>query len=172
MNKLKTKKVVTMLSAVLLLLAAYLLYSRPMTIQQRYPMLNLNQCTQLSGYYEIDGQTEQLTEFTVAQNSEAFETLCSLLYEQTYCRSLRDLLPRGTRIHTEKPGDFEWEVFFHFENVAFPDGIVGSGKILRIQCWYGELDIYFDDQQIPCHTTQQEIWASNVLATIQALAAS
>lgn len=171
MKKLKTKKVVVILSAVLLLLAAYLLYSRPMTIRQRYPMLNPDQCMQLSGYYEIDGQAA-FTEFTIDRNSEAFETLCSLLYEQTYCRSLRDLLPRGTRIHAANPGDFEWEVFFHFENVAFPDGSIGSGKILRIQCWYGELDIYFDDQQLSCHTAQQETWVGNVLGVIQSSAAN
>ena len=167
MKKLKTKKVVIILSATLLLIAAYLFYSRPMTIQQRYPMLDLDQCTQLTGYYEIDGQTQQLTEFTIDKGSEDFEALYKLLYEQAYRRNLKDLLPRGTRIHSTKPGDFTWEVFFQFEDVAFPDGSHTSGRILRVDYWYGELDIHFYGDIVSCSTKQQESWAKTVLDIIQ-----
>ena len=169
MKKTKTKKAVITFSVTVLLLAAYLIYSRPMAIQQRYPILDLAQCTELRGYYEIAGQAERTerTEFTIDKNSEDFETLCTLLYEQTYRRSLKDLLPRGTRTHTTQPGDFEWEVFFQFEDVVFPDGSRGSGGILRIEYWYGELDIHFDGEQLSCHTKQQESWAKTILDTIQ-----
>lgn len=150
---------------VILVLAAYFIYSRPMPIQQRYPMLSLDKCTELRGYYEIDGQTE-LTEFTIDKNSEDFEILCSLLYEQGYRRSLRDLLPRGTRIHPTESGDFEWEVCFYFDAAELPDGNSGSGGILRIQCWYGELDIHFNDEIFSCYINEQETWAKEVLNTI------
>ncbi|MBQ8564107.1 MAG: hypothetical protein IJ443_09515 [Firmicutes bacterium] len=166
MKKLKTKKAVILIAVTLLFIAAYLFYSRPMTIQQRYPMLNLDKCTELRGYYRLDGQVE-LTEFTIDKNCKEFEMLCDLLYEQDYRRSLRDLLPRGTRIHPTEPGDFEWEVFFYFENVALPDGNIGSGGILRIQCWYGELDIHFDGEILTCYTDEQETWAKDVLNIIQ-----
>ena len=165
MKKLNVKKVVTMLGVTLLLLAAYLIYSRPMTIQQRYPMLDLDQCTELSGYYEIGGKGR--TEFTIDKNSEEFETLCTLLYEQAYRRSLKDLLPRGTRTYRVLPEDFEWEVFFQFEDVAFPDGSHTSGRILRVDYWYGELDIHFYGDIVSCSTKQQEAWAKQVLDTIQ-----
>ena len=165
MKKPKTKKAILMISVTVLLLAAYLIYSRPMTIQQRYPMLDLEQCTDLRGYYEIGGQGR--IEFTVDKNSEDFETLCTLLYEQAYRRSLKDLLPRGTRTHATQPGDFEWEVFFQFEDVAFPDGSHTSGRILRVDYWYGELDIHFYGDIVSCSTKQQEAWAKQVLDTIQ-----
>lgn len=168
MKKLKTKKAVIMIFVILLLIAVYLFYSRPMTVQQRYPMLNLDKCTELRGYYKIDGQTE-LAEFTIDKNSEAFEILYDLLYEQSYHRSLRDLLPRETRIHPTEPGDFEWEVCFYFEDVVFSDGNIGSGGILRIQCWYGELDIHFDGEILSCYTNEQEAWAKEVLNTIQSV---
>ena len=155
-----------MISVILFLIAVYLFYSRPMTIQQRYPMLDLDQCTELRGYYKIDGQTE-LTEFTIDKNSEAFEILCDLLYEQSYRRSLRDLLPAGTRIHPAEPDSFQWEVFFHFENIALPDGSTVSGGVLRIQCWYGELDIHFDGEELSCYTNEQETWAQETLEIIQ-----
>ena len=165
MKKLKMKKAVVVIFVILILIAAYLFYSRPMTIQQRYPMLSLDKCTELRGYYKIDGQTE-LTEFTIDKNSEEFEMLWGLLYDKDYYRSLKDLFPRGTRIHPTEPGGFEWEVYFHFEDVEFPDGNIGSGGILRIQCWYGELDIYFDDDMLSCHTNEQEAWAKEILSII------
>lgn len=165
MKKPKMKKAILMISVTVLLLAAYLIYSRPMTIQQRYPMLDLEQCTDLRGYYEIGGQGR--IEFTVDKNSEDFETLCTLLYEQAYRRSLKDLLPRGTRTYRVLPEDFEWEVFFQFEDVAFPDGSHTSGRILRVDYWYGELDIHFYGDIVSCSTKQQESWAKTVLNTIQ-----
>ena len=165
MKKPKMKKAFLMISVTVLLLAAYLIYSRPMTIQQRYPMLDLAQCTDLRGYYEIGGQGR--IEFTVDKNSEDFETLCTLLYEQAYRRSLKDLLPHGTRTYRVLPEDFEWEVFFQFEDVAFPDGSHTSGRILRVDYWYGELDIHFYGDIVSCSTKQQESWAKTVLDIIQ-----
>ena len=170
MKKRKSTIAIVVICIILLLIAAYLLYSRPMTIQERYPMLTLDKCTELRGYYKIAGQTE-LTEFTIDKNSEAFETLCSLLYEQDYRRSLRDLLPSGTRYHATQPDDFEWEVFFNFEDVEFPDGSISSGPILRVQIWYGELDIHFDGEILSCRTKEQETWAKEVLNIIKSVPA-
>ena len=165
MKKPKMKKAFLLISVTVLLLAAYLIYSRPMTIQQRYPMLDLEQCTDLRGYYEIGGQGR--IEFTVDKNSEDFETLCTLLYEQAYRRSLKDFLPHGMRTYRVLPEDFEWEVFFQFEDVAFPDGSHTSGRILRVDYWYGELDIHFYGDIVSCSTKQQESWAKTVLDIIQ-----
>lgn len=165
MKKLKRKSIVIVTALILLFAVAFLFYSRPLTIQQRYPMLALDKCTELRGYYKIDGQTE-LTEFTIDKNSEKFAVLCSLVYEQDYRRSLKDLLPRGTRIHPTAPGDFQWEVYFHFEDVVLPDGSIGSGGILRIQYWYGEFDIHFEDDVLSCSVNEQETWAKDVLSAI------
>ena len=166
MKKLRTKRKVVIIAVLLLFVAAYLLYSRPMTIQQRYSMLTLDKCSGISGYYE-DGTGVALKEFTIDKNSEEFEMLCDLLFEQEYSRSLRDLLPRGTRTHRTEPGDFQWEVYFHFEDIAFPDGSIGSGKTLRVESWYGDLDIYFDGEVLSCYTNEQETWAKEVLNIIR-----
>ena len=165
MKKLKNKKAVIVIILMLLLVVAYLFYSRSMTIQQRYPMLKLDKCTEIRGYYAT-GEHTALTKFTIDRNSKVFETLCSLLYAQDYRRSLRDLLPRGTRIHATAPEDFEWDVCFYFEEVMLSDGTIVSGEILRIQYWYGELDIYFDGEILSCHTNEQEAWAKEVLNAI------
>lgn len=166
MKKPKRKRTVIVIAVILLFIAAYLVYSRPLTIQQRYPMLNLDKCTELRGYFRLDGQ-EELTEFIIDKNSKEFEILYDLLCEQDYCRSLRDLLPRGTRIHPTEPGSFQWEVSFLFEDIVFPDGSIGSGGILSIQSWYGELDIHFDGDVLSCYTSEQQTWAKEVLNAIQ-----
>ena len=162
MKKRTTKKVVMAMAVIVLFAAVSLFYSRPMTPEQRYPMLSLHKCTELRVCYRTDGQAE-LTEFTIDKNCQEFQVLCDLLYEQSYCRSLRDLFPRGTRVHPTEPGDFEWEVLFCFEGIVFPNGSIGSGGLLRIQNWYGDLDLYFDGEVLSCYTKEQEAWAKEVL---------
>jgi len=163
---LKPKYLITIFVVVVLLLIAYFIYSRPMTIQQRYPMLTLDKCTEIRGYYEVGAQAE-MTAFTIEKDSEDFQKLCNLFYERNYRRSLRDILPRGTRIHRTEPEDFQWEVMFHFDTVEFPDGNRGSGTLLRIQHWYGDLDIHFDGEMFSCYTNEQEAWAKEVIDAIQ-----
>lgn len=166
MKRWRKKKAAAALAAVLLFAGLYLFYSRPMTIPQRYEMLTLDKCFEIGGYYH-DGTTVDLKKFTVDKNSEEFEKLWELLYERDYRRSLKDLVPRGRRTHRSEPGDFQWDVSFRFEDVIFPDGSTSSGEILRVQNWYGELDIYFAGERLSCHTKDQEAWAKEVLDLIR-----
>lgn len=119
----------------------------------------------MSGFYN-DGATTASEKFTIPEDCEAFEKLWELLCAQEYRRSLRDLLPKGTRIHTAEPGEFQWEVSFHFEDVAFSDGSSGSGEMLRIQNWYDEIDIYFEDERLPCWKIKSGDCAREVLSII------
>lgn len=160
------KKHVVIVVVAALLLAGYLFYSRPMTISQLYPMLTLDKCIEIRGYYEVGMQVEP-TEFTIEKDSDEFQEMCSLFYEQEYRRSLRDLLPRGTRIHRTEPNDYQWDVYFNFENVVFPSGSTGSGLMLHFQNWYGKLDIHFDGETHSYYTDSQEMWAKEVLDIIQ-----
>ena len=166
MTKLRIRKIAIFFAAAVLFLIAYLFYSRPMTISQLYPMLTLDKCTKIQGYYEIGMQTKP-TKFTAEKGSEEFEQLCELLFQQRYRRTLRDLLPRGTRTPRTEPEDFQWDVHFYFEDIEFPDGSRGSGAMLRLQNWYGALDIYFDGDTRSCRTSEQDAWAKNVLDIMQ-----
>lgn len=166
MKNVKRKKSAIAVIALLLLAAAYALYSRPMDIAERYLMLTPEKCTGISGYY-YDGEGTRLTNFTVEKDSEAFARLWELFYEQDYRRTLRDLFPRGSRTKRYEPGDFQWEVFLEFEDVELPDGSRGSGAMLQIQYWYGELDIDFDGENRFCRTKDQDAWAKEVLDIIR-----
>ena len=150
----------------LLVLAFYAWYARPVTLLELYPMLKLDKCTQVQGYYEIGTQAEP-SEFIIAKNSEEFETLCNLFYEQRYRRSLRDLFPRGARIHRTEPDDFQWDVYFIFEQIEFPDGSTGSGAMLHFKNWYGVFDVHFNGETHAYQVSDQECWGAQVLDIIQ-----
>jgi len=163
---LRKRKIVVLTAAAVLLLVSYLLYSRPMTLSQLYPSLTLDKCVEISGYYE-DGKGVSFTNFTAEKDTEAYESLWEMLYEQKYRRSLRDLMPRRSRTHRYQPGDFQWEVIFRFDTVEFPDGNSASGSLLRIQYWYGDLDIHFNGGVRSCHTSEQDTWAKEILDIIR-----
>ena len=165
------KKKIAVISAMVLLLliaagAAYLVYSRPMTIPQRYPMLTLEQCTEIGGTF-ADGTEISTKKFTVDRSSEAFVMLWDLFYEPEYRRSLSDLFPKDSRTRNVAPDDFEWTVCFFFEDVVFPDGRVVPGTVLVFQNWYGELDITFNGERLFCYTSEQEAWAKEIFTIIQ-----
>jgi len=167
----RKRKTVVMLALAVLLLVSYLIYSRPMTLSQLHPLLPLSECVGISGYYRTSEQTDGLTQFTIEADSEEFQELCSLFNEKTYRRSLKDLFPRGGRTHqTTGKFEFQWEVWFHFDTIEFPDGNAGSGPLLQFQYWYGELDIenrVFDKERRICHTDEQDAWAKEILDIIQ-----
>lgn len=167
-KKVRTKKIVIVASVAVLVIAACLFYSRPKTVSQLYPMFTLDKCTEIRGYY-IDTQPG-MTEYTIEKDSDEFQKLCALFWEQEYCRSLRDILPRGTRTYQtqpDDPNDYQWDVYFCFEDITLPDGSIGSGAMLHFQSWYGELDIYFDGETYSCYTSEQEAWAKEILDIIQ-----
>ncbi len=157
------KKWIICLAATVCLLLAWWFYSRPMPMSQLYPMLNLDKCTQLRGYYRIG--SGDMEEFSAKTGSEEFEELCDLFFDRTYCRTLRDILPGGTRIHRTQPDDFQWEVLFRFDDIRFADGS-GSAEV-HFDFWYGELDIYFMGETYSCRTHDQEAWSEEVLKILQ-----
>ena len=160
------KKVILRLIPVIFIFAIYLVYSRPMTVSQLYPMFTLDKCTGIGGYYN-DGTQVDLTKFTIEQGSEEYEKLCEMFYEKEYRRKLADILPRGTRSHRYEPGDFQWEVYFYFEDIEMPDGSRGFGPMLQFKSWYGDLDIFSVGEYYSCYTNRQKAWEKEVYDLIK-----
>ena len=163
----RKRRTVVVIALAVLLLVSYLVYSRPMTLSQLFPLRDIDQCIGISGYYRTSTQTDGITQFAIEPGSEEFQELCRLFNEKTYRRSLRGLLARGVRTQpiTDK-FEFEWEVMFHFDTIAFPDGNAGSGPLLRVQYWYGELDIenvVWKSVRRSYHTREQDAWAREIL---------
>ena len=160
------KKAIFRLIPLLFIFAIYLVYSRPMTVSQLYPMFTLDKCTGIEGYYN-DGTQIDLTKFMIEHGSEEYEKMCAMFYEKKYRRKLTDILPRGARSHRYEPGDFQWEVYFYFEDIEMPDGSRGSGPMLQFKSWYGDLDIFSVGEYYSCYTNRQKAWEKEVFDLIK-----
>ena len=160
------KKAIFRLIPFLFIVVIYLVYSRPKTVSQLYPVFTLDKCTGIEGYYH-DGTQIDLTKFTIEHGSEEYEKMCAMFYENKYRRKITDILPRDARSHRYEPGDFQWEVYFCFKDIEMPDGSLGSGPMLQFKSWYGDLDIFSVGEYYSCYTDQQKEWEKEVLDLIK-----
>lgn len=147
------------------IVAFVLVYTRPLTIEQRYPVLDISQCTQIRGYY-YDGTDIEDTPFTIYPDDPHFDEMIELFRSAAFKTKLRNIFPRGTKTHLYSDGDYEWEVMFRFEDVLFPSGDMGSGDMLHIRNFFGDIDLSFDGEQVNCSVKNQEQWLKDVMSII------
>lgn len=125
--------------AFLLLLAAAvswcLWYTRSLPLEELCPGLPLDQVTGVSGWYRLPGS--ELQDFTLDEAQT--EALLSLVKDQTFRRSLANLLPpAGVRFASG--GEFSWTVSFWFQGDPLIDakGNGHTGILLELHDFWGE----------------------------------
>lgn len=159
-------------AAVLLLAGLGLWYTRPMTLEQSCPGIDLSECREISiscsRYTEEDGRGhyDQDTR-DLLPGDPAFSAALELLQDRSFRRSLLSLLPRGGRTHQNTPGDFQWGLDLCFEDIPLSDGGTGSGYMLRLDNFYGTLEISFDAETWQTRTDGQTQWLSDVMAVLE-----
>ena len=116
-------------------LLAAAIYTRPRTIAQRYPFLDLDQCIQIHGYYSEGIQAED-TRFLITPEDPHFKEALRLFGSPAFRTKLGNLLPRRTKTHRYSEGDFQWIVLFRFESVLFPSKDTGTGDLLHVKCGF------------------------------------
>lgn len=161
----KRLKAAFIIVALFCVAASFFVYTRPLTIEQRYPVLDLSQCTLIHGYF-YDGTSVEDTRFTLAPDDPHFDEIVELFQSVAFRTSLRNILPQGTKIHRYSDGDFKWSVMFQFENVLFPNGDTGSGDMLHINNFFGYVDLSFDGKQVECSVKNQEQWLKDVMSIL------
>ena len=143
-----------------------------MTLEQSCPGIDLSECRKISisysRYIEEDGggHYDQDT-FDLLPGDPAFSAALELLQDRSFRRSLLSLLPRGGQTHRAVSGDFRWYLGLCFENVPLPDGGTGSGCMLRLDNFYGALEISFDAETWQARTGGQTQWLSDVMAVLE-----
>lgn len=157
------KRIGAAFAAVILLCAAVFIfvYTRPLTIEQRYPVLDLSQCTLIQGSFQ-DGTGE--TQFTIAPGDPHFDEVIGRFRSAAFQTRLRNILPQGAKTHPYRDGDFKWSVTFRFEDVLFPGGDTGSGDMLRVNNFFGDIDLFFDGEQVNCSVKDQEQWLKDSMS--------
>lgn len=167
---MKKTSLVCLLLVLVVLLAggAALWYTRPVTIQQLCPEVDLSQCSSITVYCEVVPSAEQ-ERIVLEQNSPAFQAILNELQDRTFSRSLTSLLPRGARTVRTTDGDFQWELLLEFDaTIVTPDGNGHQGTLLRLSNFFGRLslDYMLADRSWDITTRDQEAWVSQVMETI------
>ena len=166
MMRMKRSVKVILSFLVLCVVIVTLIYTRPLTIEERYPVLELSQCELISGRFRRDGTDVEDTSFTISPEDPHFDELIDLFQSAEFKTKLRNILPHGTKVHPYQDGDYKWEVTFRFEDVAFPNGDIGSGDMLHIDNFYGEIELFFDGQQTECSLKNQDEWLDDIMSII------
>ena len=148
-------------TVILCIAAACLMYTRPRTIQQRYPYLNLSACSEISGFFYAAPDADD-TEFHIRADDARFSELLELIQTAKLKTRLTNLLPQGTKIHRLSDGDFKWELMLYLDPVSFPNGDTGRGYILHFSNFFGDLSFSFDGKQTRFAVKDQAQWLERV----------
>ena len=161
----KHASLVSLIVAVLALLIFCLWYTAPRTAEELFSGFRWSEADSISGTYTFytanDPGKAPINNFGATDEfqagSDPFNSMLSLLRDLEYRRSLRNLLPSGTRTHLIHPGDL---------NAAAQ---VSSEKgIFTVQFWFEHVYVYYDGQKYRCSIDQQQETAAALLALLQA----
>lgn len=172
MRKQSLVRFLLVLAVLLAGAAALLWYTRPMTLRQLCPEVDLARCSSITVYYEVVPSAAGNERLVLERGTPAFEVLLSELRERTFSRSLTSLLPRGTRTVRTTDGDFQWELLLEFDStIVTPDGNEHQGMLLRLRNFFGRLslDHMLADRTWDVTTKDQEVWVSQVMDIITAV---
>ena len=139
------KKTVLIIVAVLViaLLVCALIYTRPMTLAQLCPGVDVSQSEAVRGYYFTAPGVED-TYYEIDKDDERFSRIIEAFATRKFRRSLTGLLSNGTKTHLYQDGDFKWELMFVMEDVEFPDGNIHSGPLSSVSYFFGALELHYN----------------------------
>ena len=144
-------------------------YTRPMTLRQLCPEVDLSQCSSITVHYEVVPSAVGNEKLVLERDDPTFDALLKELQGRTFSRSLTSLLPRGTRTVRTTDGDFQWELLLEFgTTIVTPDGNGHQGILLRLSNFFGRLrlDHMLADRSWNVTTGDQEAWVSQVMDII------
>ena len=158
------------------LLAAVVLcglwYTRPLTIRQLCPEIDISRCSAMTLYHETMPDAGGMEPLTLTPDSPAFAALLEDLETRTFSRSLPSLLPGGTRTaRNVQDGDFQWWLQLEFdEPITTPDGNGHSGKLIELRNFFGQLMLsnMVADRTWDVTTKGQEEWTVQVMDWVPA----
>ena len=157
------KKQLLPLGILVILVAAALIYTRPMSLQA-LGKVDLLQCGSVSGDYRCAPDTEY-TSFEFSADDTRCSQLIDLFAQRKFRRSLINLLsPDGGSIHQPNDGDLIWDLSFNFGPTDFPDGSTGKGAFIHCRDFYGTLSVFtaIDGKTIRCTTSNQDAFLQQV----------
>lgn len=140
--KAKRKRIIVA-AVVLVLAAAWLWYTRPMSLEKLCPGIDLSECTEIKGSYSPPNSNS--VSFSLTPEDAGFESLLEQFRDRTFSRTVRGLLLAGrTKTHIGwSPEDTEWYVSLCFDTVTLPDGEEIRGDLVRFDNFYGSVNLRY-----------------------------
>ena len=168
--KKKSLIVLLLVVAVLLVGGGAIWYTRPMTLCQLCPEVDLSQCSSISVYYEVVPSGGRSKELVLEPDDPAFDSLLKELQDRTFSRSLISLLPwvNSQSAQTED-GDFSWELVLKFDNPdTASDGTEHLSTQVQLYNFFGSLSLNHMRANHTWYmtTSDQGAWVSQVMDII------
>ena len=167
---MKKKFLISAILILALLVGSILWYTRPMTLRQLCPDVDLSQCSSISVYYEVmpsGGRSEKLV---LEPDDPAFDSLLKELQDRTFSRSLISLLPWvDSQSAQPEDGDFSWELMLTFDNPdTASDGTEQLSTQVQLYNFFGSLSLNHMRANHTWYmtTSDQEAWVSQVMDII------
>lgn len=149
------------------LVAVGLWFARPMGLEEICPGLELAECRGIEIRYrtaERRGPYFDDTQAVLFPGEPEFDEVIGLLAEKKFSRSPFWWFPSGGKSHRWEDEDFFWYMHLLFEDVTLPDGSTGSGHMLQVNNFFGELTLRgYDGETYPVRTSGQKEWVREVL---------
>lgn len=163
-QKYRRRSLAVLFAVIAVIAALCLIYTRPRTLQQRYPYLDFSQCTEIKGYYFIAPDDDR--QFDILSADGHFQELSSLIQTTGLKTRLGNILPQGTKIHAYTDGEYKWDITLCFEDITLPDGSCVSGNFLHIGNFFGDLSFSMNGETVRCSAAEQEQWTRAILDII------
>lgn len=155
---------------IICIIVSCLMYTRPWTVEQRYPYLDFTRCVEITCYcFPASGEPDQsfsVKSFSITSTDDGFYEMIDIIQKAVFKTRLRLLLPQETKMQTYSDGDYKWQVIFDFDAIDLPDGNIVSGEILCISNFFEDCSFTFNGKTVQCTVEQREQWENKIMDTI------
>ena len=167
---MKKKFLIPAILILVLLVGGILWYTRPMTLHQLCPDVDLSQCSSISVYYEVEPSGGRSKKLVLEPDDPAFDSLLKELQDRTFSRSLISLLPWvDSQSAQTEDGDFSWELILKFDTPdTASDGTEHLSTQVQLYNFFGSLSLNHMRANHTWYmtTSDQEAWVSQVMDII------
>ncbi len=162
--KKRSRSGIILSAALVCILVFACVYTRPLTVEERWPVPDLSECVRIRcSYWD---HVNDPAEYYIEKGGPGFDEIVSLIGAAPFRAKLSGLFERGTRYRRLEEGDVSWSLYFRFEEVELPDGSTASGDVLSVSCVAGDICLSFDGGVLWCRTADQERWREKVVSLI------
>lgn len=167
---MKKKFLIPAILILVLLVGGILWYTRPMTLHQLCPDVDLSQCSSISVYYEVVPSGGRSKKLVLEPDDPAFDSLLKELQDRPFSRSLISLLPWvDSQSAQTEDGDFSWELILKFDTPdTASDGTEHLSTQVQLYNFFGSLSLNHMRANHTWYmtTSDQEAWVSQVMDII------